>query len=143
MKFSEEELKKKLTPMQYEVLRNKGTEPRFYDDTVKKNDKGLYKCAVCGTELFKSDSKFDLPEYDPNYGWPSFSEAATKGSIVLEDDDRYGMHRTEVKCANCGSHLGHLFDDGPQDKGGMHYCVNGCALNFEKSSNAKASEGQG
>ena len=130
--FTEEEWKKKLTPIQYDVLRNKGTEPQFFDDKFTNKEEGMYRCAACGAELFKSESKFDLGEYDPNYGWPSFFDIADKGSVILEDDYRYGMHRTEVKCANCGSHLGHLFDDGPSDKGGKHYCINGCALNFDK-----------
>lgn len=128
---TEEEWKKELTPMQYEVLRKAGTEPRFYDDTVERKDKGVYRCAACGKELFSSEAKFDLDPSDPNFGWPSFADVVEKGNVVLEDDDRYRMHRTEVKCANCGSHLGHLFDDGPKEKGGMHYCISGCVLKFK------------
>lgn len=126
---TEEEWKKILTPEQYEVLRNKGTEARggkFFDF----DKKGMYACAACGHELFSSDAKFELDPNDPNYGWPSFDEPSNKENIELVDDDRYGMHRTEVICKNCGSHLGHLFMDGPKETTGAHYCINSCALKF-------------
>lgn len=126
---TEEEWKKNLTPEQFEVLRNKGTEPRggkYFDF----NDKGMYECAACGHELFSSASKFELDKSDPNYGWPSFDQPANRENVELVNDDRYGTQRTEVVCKNCESHLGHLFDDGPKDTTGEHYCVNSCALKF-------------
>lgn len=126
---TEEEWKKELTPQQFEILRNKGTEPRggkYFDA----NDNGIYECAACGHELFSSDAKFELDKSDPNYGWPSFDQPTNRENIELVDDNRYGMHRTEVICKNCGSHLGHLFDDGPKKTTGEHYCINSCALNF-------------
>lgn len=127
---SEEEWKKILTPEEYNVLREKGTEPKggkYFDH----NDKGIYQCGACGHDLFSSDSKFELDENDPNFGWPSFDQPANRENIELIEDDRYGMNRTEVICKNCGSHLGHLFDDGPRETTGEHYCINSCALKFD------------
>lgn len=125
--MTEEEFKKKLTPEQYHVLREKGTEAPFtgkYHDT---HEKGMFRCAACGAELFSSDTKFDSES-----GWPSFTEPANLEQVELRDDDSAGMHRIEVICKNCGSHLGHVFDDGPQDRGGKRFCINSCALNLEK-----------
>lgn len=98
------------------------------------HDSGMYACVACGEELFSSDTKFKSGS-----GWPSFYDVASKGNIVLEDDNDHALHRTEVKCANCGGHLGHVFNDGPKDKTGLRYCMNSCALNFKKSTSAKAS----
>lgn len=128
VQYTEEEWKKILTPQQYNILREKGTEPAFTGEFVDNHKKGMYKCVACGASLFASDTKFESGS-----GWPSFYDVATKGNVVLEDDSSFGMKRTEVKCANCGSHLGHLFDDGPTDKTGLRYCINSCALSFDKS----------
>ncbi len=126
---TEEEWKKILTPEEYEVLRNKGTEARG-GKYFNSDEDGMYSCAACGHELFSSDAKFELDKDDPNYGWPSFDQPANRENVELVDDNRYGMHRTEVICKNCGSHLGHLFDDGPVETTGEHYCINSCALKF-------------
>lgn len=124
---TEEEWKKELTPQQYHILREKGTEPAFTGEYVDMHEDGMYKCVACGEALFDSGTKFESGS-----GWPSFYDVASKGNVVLSDDDSYGMHRTEVKCANCGSHLGHLFDDGPKDATGLRYCINSAALKFDK-----------
>ncbi len=123
---TEEEWKKELTPQQYQILREKGTEPAFTGEYVDNHETGVYKCAACGNMLFDSGTKFESGS-----GWPSFYDVATKGNVILDDDDSYGMHRTEVKCANCGGHLGHVFNDGPSDKTGLRYCINSCALKFD------------
>jgi peptide-methionine (R)-S-oxide reductase len=125
--FSDQELKSKLTPEQYHVLREKGTEAAFTGAYWNEHSKGMYKCAVCGTELFSSDTKFDS-----GTGWPSFTEPANLEHVELRDDSSHGMHRTEVICKNCGSHLGHVFDDGPKDKGGKRFCINSCSLTLDK-----------
>ena len=125
VKKTEEEWKKLLTPEQFEILRNKGTEPAFSGEFVDKHEDGMYHCAACGNQLFGSDTKFESGS-----GWPSFFDIATKGNVILQDDNSHGMNRTEVICANCGSHLGHVFNDGPKDKTGLRYCINSCALKF-------------
>ncbi len=122
---TEEEWKNELTPEQYEILRNKGTEPAFSGQYVDNHEDGMYKCVACGSELFSSDTKFESGS-----GWPSFYDVATKGNVILKDDNSHGMERTEVICANCGGHLGHVFNDGPKDKTGQRYCINSCALEF-------------
>lgn len=126
-----EELKQRLTPEQYHVLREKGTEAPFSGKYLHHDQKGVYSCMVCGAELFKSDSKFDSTTPGLT-GWPSFSDVINAGKVKLVDDDSMGMHRTEVVCVICGSHLGHLFDDG-ESKTGQHYCINSCALDFKKA----------
>ena len=125
--MDEKDLKTKLTPEQYHVLREKGTEAAFTGKYWNEHSKGMYKCAVCGAELFSSDTKFDS-----GTGWPSFTEPANLANIELRPDNDHGMHRTEVVCKNCGSHLGHVFDDGPEDKGGKRYCINSVCLDLEK-----------
>ncbi len=119
--------KEKLTPEQYNVLRNKATEAPFTGHLLQNKESGMYKCAACGNNLFSSDTKFESGS-----GWPSFYDVANKGNVRLEFDDSHGMRRTEVVCGSCGGHLGHLFEDGPADKTGMRYCINSCALDFEK-----------
>ena len=120
------EWKKTLTPEQYRVLRQAGTE-RPFSGIYTDNDKpGVYRCAACGAELFTSGSKFHS-----GCGWPSFDSAAKMGTVVLRPDNSLGMTRTEVLCASCGGHLGHLFDDGPTATG-MRYCINSEALKFEE-----------
>ncbi len=125
--MTDEELKQKLTPEQYAIMRNKGTEAAFSGKYWNDHTQGMYVCAACGKELFSSDTKFDS-----GTGWPSFTEPANLKNIELHDDDSHGMHRTEVTCKNCGSHLGHLFDDGPTDKGGKRYCINSACLMLKK-----------
>ncbi len=116
--------KQKLTPEQYHVLREKGTEAPFSGKFVHHKANGMYVCAACNTPLFSSDTKFDS-----GTGWPSFTDVAEKGNVELHDDTSLGMHRIEVTCKNCGGHLGHVFDDGPT---GKRYCINSCALGFEE-----------
>ena len=126
-KMPEDYWKKKLTPEQYRVLREKGTEPAFSGALYDNHEDGMYKCAACGAELFSSDTKFDS-----GTGWPSFDNPVNKENVILQDDNSYGMRRTEVICKNCGSHLGHLFNDGPKETTGQRYCINSCALSFKK-----------
>jgi len=123
---AEAEWKKILTPEQYHILREKGTERAFTGKYYNTNDKGLYSCAACGNELFSSDMKFDS-----DCGWPSFDKSIEGGKIKTAIDRSYGMVRTEIMCAKCGGHLGHLFDDGPTLTG-KRYCVNSESLNFVK-----------
>lgn len=129
MQLNEEEWKKKLTPEQYRILREKGTEWPFTGKYLKQLGNGVYKCAACGTELFSSQHKYDT-SIPTLAGWPSFAEVLDSGAVRLVDDDSYGMHRTEIQCARCGSHLGHLFEDDSSPTG-KHYCVNSCALDFK------------
>lgn len=120
---TDEGWKQKLTPEQYRVLRMKDTEAPFSSKLTEDHRDGMFHCAACGTEIFSSKDKFDS-----GTGWPSFTAAAAGDKVKLVPDDSNGMHRTEVVCAHCGGHLGHLFDDGPKDKGGKRFCINGCAL---------------
>lgn len=124
--MSENEWKNKLTEEQYRVLRKKGTEAPFTGKYVDNHDDGSYHCAACGNILFGSDTKFDSGS-----GWPSFTNPANLEHLKLHDDTSMGMHRTEVTCANCGGHLGHVFPDGPTDKGGQRYCINSISLDFK------------
>ncbi len=126
MELDEKDWKKKLTPEQYSILRERGTEAPFSGALLHNKDNGMYTCAACGHPLFSSDTKFDSGS-----GWPSFYDVATKGAVDVHDDNSLGMQRTEVTCKNCGSHLGHLFDDGPTDKTGQRYCINSVCLKFE------------
>jgi len=126
MKKTDAEWKKELTPMQYAVLREKATERAFTGELWDHHEKGTYRCAGCGTELFESDAKFDS-----GCGWPSFSAPKDGGGIDEARDASHGMLRTEVLCAKCGGHLGHVFDDGPKPTG-LRYCINSASLKFEK-----------
>ncbi|MEK6846887.1 MAG: peptide-methionine (R)-S-oxide reductase MsrB [Nanoarchaeota archaeon] len=125
--------KKKLTPEQYRVLRDKGTERAFTGELLHEKRKGMFVCAGCGAELFDSSTKFDS-----GTGWPSFYDAK-KGSVFFHEDNSLGMKRVEVTCAKCGGHLGHVFDDGPSKTTGKRFCINSCALGF-KGKNIKTKE---
>lgn len=128
---TDEELKNVLTPDQFHVCREGGTEPAFSGELYNNTKTGMYECVVCGQPLFSSKTKFDS-----GTGWPSFSDAIETGSVLLRPDESLGMHRTEVLCSQCHSHLGHVFEDGPQvlEDGtpatGKRYCINSTALNF-------------
>jgi peptide-methionine (R)-S-oxide reductase len=122
---SDQEWKEKLTAEQYDVLRNRGTERAFTGKYHASKEKGLYRCAGCGTQLFSSDTKFDSGS-----GWPSFNRAID-GAVEFRDDSSFGMRRTEVVCATCKGHLGHVFDDGPHETG-KRFCINSCALDLKK-----------
>lgn len=122
--MDEEELKKKLTPEQYRVLREKGTEAPFSGELLHEKRDGMYRCKVCENALFSSDAKFDS-----GTGWPSFDQAIP-GSTKTTADDSYGMHREEITCAQCGSHLGHIFPDGPTGTGNR-YCINSVCLELD------------
>jgi peptide-methionine (R)-S-oxide reductase len=121
------EWRAELTPEQYEVLRRKATERPFTGEYVDTKDEGVYRCAGCGAELFRSAAK-----YDSGSGWPSFVEPTSLESVVTETDTSHGMIRTEVTCAACGGHLGHVFPDGPGPTG-QRYCINSCALDLERA----------
>jgi peptide-methionine (R)-S-oxide reductase len=130
---SDKEWKAELSPEQYEVLRKKGTEPAWTGTLLDVHDPGLFRCAACGEALFRSDDKFDSGS-----GWPSFTQAAADGTIEEHRDLSHGMLRTEVTCAKCGGHLGHVFPDGPNPTG-LRYCINSLSLEFDP---AKADEAE-
>lgn len=117
---------KELTPEEKQVLFEGGTEAPFSGACVDNHDAGMYRCKNCGTPLFSSEAKFDS-----GTGWPSFTDPAVAENVGTRSDDSHGMHRTEVFCKHCGAHLGHVFDDGPAEKGGKRYCINSVCLDFE------------
>lgn len=123
---TDKDWKKVLSPEQYNVLREKGTEAPYSGKYYLNKEKGIYTCAACGEELFKSDTKFDA-----GCGWPSFSDVLDSSKVVHTKDKSHGMIRTEITCANCGSHLGHVFEDGPKPTG-LRYCINSLSIDFKK-----------
>ncbi len=120
------EWREQLTPEQYAVLRQHGTERPFTGEYVNTKTPGIYLCAACGQPLFESDTKFDS-----HCGWPSFWDVMDKGNVELRQDNSYGMQRVEVLCSSCGSHLGHVFEDGPRDTTGLRYCINSVAMKLQ------------
>lgn len=124
---TEEEWRARLTPEQYRILREAGTERAFSGEYVDTEDDGTYRCAACRADLFASDVK-----YHSGSGWPSFTEAVSPDAVTLIEDRSHGMVRTEVRCARCGSHLGHVFDDGPIEAGGQRWCINSASLDLDR-----------
>jgi peptide-methionine (R)-S-oxide reductase len=125
--------KEKLTPEQYKICRLKGTEPAFSGSLYYNHDKGTYNCAACNEPLFSSNNKFESGS-----GWPSFDRPITESKIERHEDRSFFMRRTEVLCKKCGSHLGHVFEDGPRDTTGLRYCINSASLGFESNQNKQA-----
>lgn len=123
---TEEEWREELTPDQYYILREKGTEPAFSGTLYRHHEDGSYHCAACGARLFTSDSK-----YESGSGWPSFWNPAENDAVETHEDNSFGMRRVEVTCARCGGHLGHVFPDGPRPTG-LRYCINSASLEFKK-----------
>ena len=127
IKKSDEEWRRELTPEQFHVAREKGTERAFTGAYWDNHKEGVYRCIGCGAQLFSSDTKFDS-----GTGWPSFTQPMEDSNVEMEEDRTLGMRRIEVHCKQCGTHLGHVFPDGPRDQGGQRFCINSCSLNFEE-----------
>ena len=123
---TDDEWRDRLSPEEYEVLRRAGTERAFTGAYTDVEDPGLYRCKACGNPLYRSDAKFHSGS-----GWPSFTEAVSPDAVEVHEDTSYGMVRTEVRCRRCHSHLGHVFPDGPVDRGGLRFCMNSVALELD------------
>ena len=123
---SDEEWRQQLTPEQYQITRQKGTEPAFTGALYQNHENGIYQCVACGAELFQSGTKFESGS-----GWPSFWLPVSPEAVETHEDMTHGMRRVEATCARCGAHLGHVFPDGPKPTG-LRYCINSAALNFER-----------
>lgn len=128
---SDAEWRAQLTPEEYAVLRQHGTERPFTGKYVNTKTPGVYLCAACGQPLFSSDTKFES-----HSGWPSFWDVVDKGNVELREDTSYGMRRVEILCSRCGSHLGHVFDDGPRDTTGLRYCINSVSIKLDPNEEA-------
>lgn len=126
---TDDDWQRELTPEQFAILRQQGTEPPFSGKYVNEKSDGMYHCAACGNALFSSDTKFES-----GTGWPSFTEPAVAENVETREDSSHGTTRTEVVCKNCGGHLGHVFDDGPAEAGGKRYCINSAALDLKPTS---------
>jgi peptide-methionine (R)-S-oxide reductase len=135
-KPSDEELRERLTPAQYDVTQKAGTERAFTGEYWDCHDSGMYRCVVCDAPLFTSETKFDSGS-----GWPSFDRPAEAAPVEEKTDSSHGMIRTEVVCGNCGAHLGHLFPDGPPDTTGMRYCINSAALRLDPDAASSSEAG--
>lgn len=131
--LTDEEWKTKLSEKQYQVLRNKATEQPFTGDLLHNQQNGEYTCAGCGAVVFSSEHKFDSGS-----GWPSFYDVANAKNVRLVEDLSHGMHRVEVQCSICGGHLGHVFNDAPNQPTGMRFCINSCSLDFKPDNEAKS-----
>jgi peptide-methionine (R)-S-oxide reductase len=127
IKKSDAEWRQQLTPEQFHVAREKGTERAFTGAYWDNHKEGVYRCIGCGAQLFSSDTKFDS-----GTGWPSFTQPLSDSNVEMEEDRSHGMRRIEVHCKQCGTHLGHVFPDGPREAGGQRFCINSCSLNFEE-----------